>query len=66
MVNYPVLKAFFIDLATTIVTVAVTYLTIPDNVAKLGIGDYLVPIIVALAGAALVALRRYNIVKKEQ
>lgn len=66
MVNYPVLKAFFIDLATTIITVAVTYLTIPDNVANLGIGDYLVPIVVALAGAALVALRRYNIVKQEK
>lgn len=66
MVNYPVLKAFFIDLATTIVTVAVTYLTIPDNVSNLGFGDYLVPIIVALAGAALVALRRYNIVKQEK
>jgi hypothetical protein len=63
MVNYPVLKAFVIDLVTTVITLVVTFLTIPDNVAKLGFSDFIVPIIVALAGAGLVALRRYNIIK---
>ena len=64
MVNYPVLKAFIIDLATTVITLVATFLTIPDNVSSLGFSDYLVPIIVALAGAGVVALRRYNIIKQ--
>lgn len=63
MIDYPVLKAFVIDLATTIVTLAVTWFTVPENLAAAGFGDFLVPIVVALAGAALVALRRYRIIK---
>ena len=56
-----VLKAFLYDLATTVVTLVVGYLTIPDNVSKLGFGDAFVPIVVGLAGAAAIAWRRYVI-----
>ncbi len=64
--NYPVLKAFAIDLATTVVTVAVTWATVPDNLASAGISDMLIPAVVGLAGAALVALRRYRIIKASE
>ena len=62
-INFPVLKAFVIDLATTAVTLAVTWMTIPDNLSQAGVSDFVAPVVAALAGAALVALRRYNIVK---
>jgi hypothetical protein len=64
MVNYPVLKAFVFDLLTTVATLVVGYLTIPDNVAKMGFSDVLIPVIVGIAGAALIALRRYHIINK--
>ena len=64
MINVLVLKAFLFDLATTAVTVVVAFLTVPDNVSKLGFGDALVPIVVGLAGAATIALRRYLIESK--
>ena len=60
-----VLKAFLYDLATTVVTLVVAYLTVPDNVTKLGFGDALVPIVVGLAGAAATAWRRYVIEAKK-
>ena len=65
MVKFPVLKAFVLDLATTVITLVVAWLSIPDNVTKLGIGDALVPVIVGLAGAAAIALRRYLIEAKK-
>lgn len=65
MVNYPVLKAFVIDLATTLITVALTWITLPDNLAKAGVSDAIIPIVVGLAGAGLVAWRRFVITKKE-
>jgi hypothetical protein len=64
MISFPVTKAFFIDLATTAVTVIITFLTIPDNLAKAGLGDAVIPVVAALAGAALVAWRRYIITNK--
>jgi hypothetical protein len=64
MVNYPVLKAFIYDLLTTVATLVVGYLTIPENVSAMGFGDVIVPVIVGIAGAALIALRRYRIINK--
>ena len=66
VVNYPVLKAFVIDLATTVVTLALTWLTLPDNLTNAGLTSFAVPIVAALAGAGLVAWRRFAITKKEQ
>ncbi len=62
-IDFPVLKAFLIDLATTAITLAVTWMTIPDNLSQAGVSDFIAPVVAALAGAALVALRRYNIIK---
>jgi hypothetical protein len=59
--NTAVFKAFIYDLATTAATIAAAWLTIPDNVSKVGVGDALVPIVVGLAGAGVLALRRYRI-----
>lgn len=64
MINVLVLKAFLFDLVTTAITVSAAWLTIPDNVAKLGVGDALVPIVVGIAGAAVIAARRYLIESK--
>jgi len=61
MINVLVLKAFLFDLVTTAITVAAAWLTIPDNVSKLGVADALVPIVVGIAGAAVIAARRYLI-----
>ena len=63
-VDYAVLKAFVIDLATTVATIVALWLTVPDNVTTMGIGEALVPVVVGLAGAGLVALRRFRIDKK--
>jgi hypothetical protein len=63
MVNLPVLKAFLYDLATTVITLVVGYLSLPENVSKMGVADTIVPIIVGLAGAAGIALRRYHIIQ---
>ena len=65
MINVLVLKAFIFDLVTTVVTVVVAWLTIPDNVSKLGVGDTLVPLVVGIAGAAAIAARRYLIEAKK-
>jgi hypothetical protein len=59
--NVTVLKAFIYDLATTVATLVAVWLTVPDNVSAIGVGDALVPIVVGLAGAGLLALRRYRI-----
>jgi len=64
-VDYAVLKAFVIDLATTVATIVALWLTVPDNVATMGIGDVFVPVVVGLAGAGLVALRRFRIDKRQ-
>lgn len=64
MVNFPVLKAFLYDLLTSVVTMAAVYLTVPENVSKMGISDAVVPIVVGLAGAAIIALRRFRIENK--
>ena len=62
--NIAVFKAFLYDLATSVATLVALWLTVPDNVSKLGFADYLVPIIVGAAGALLLALRRYVLIKK--
>jgi hypothetical protein len=62
--NIPVFKAFLYDLITTVLTLVVAYLTVPENVSKLGFSDVLVPVIVGIAGAAALALRRYRIINK--
>jgi len=64
MVNFPVLKAFVYDLLTTVVTLVSAYLTVPENVSAMGFGDYLVPVIVGVAGAVAIALRRFVIENK--
>jgi hypothetical protein len=64
LVNFPVLKAFVFDLLTTVVTGAAIYLTVPENVEAMGFSDTLVPIIVGVAGAAVIAVRRYLIESK--
>lgn len=65
MINVLVLKAFLFDLVTTAITVAAAWLAIPDNVSKLGVGDAFVPIVVGIAGAAVIAARRYLIEAKK-
>lgn len=64
MIQYPVLKAFIFDFLTTAVTAVAVWLTVPDNVGKLGVSDTLIPLVVGLAGAGLIALRRYLIESK--
>jgi hypothetical protein len=61
--NILVLKAFVYDLVTTALTGAALYLTVPENVSAMGFGDAIVPIIVGVAGAAVIAFRRYLIEK---
>lgn len=64
MVNYPVFKAFILDLVTSLLTAAAAWLAVPGNVEKIGVTDFLVPVIVGLAGAAGMALRRWRIENK--
>jgi hypothetical protein len=62
MVDFPVLKAFLYDLATTVVTVVLTWLTAADHLASIGITNpTLVAFVAGLAGAALIGWRRYRI-----
>jgi hypothetical protein len=60
-----VFKSFIFDLLTSIVTAGATWLTVSANVEKIGFEGYLVPVIVGLAGAVVMGLRRFNIVKKQ-
>lgn len=66
MVDFPVLKAFFIDLATTVITLTLAWVAMPDNLSKAGVSSFIAPVAAALAGSALVAWRRFIITKKEE
>ena len=63
--NILVFKAFAYDLITSLATLVALWLTVPDNVSKLGISDLFVPVVVGAAGALLLAIRRYIIVNKQ-
>ena len=66
MIQYPVLKAFIFDLITSALTAAAAWLSVPGNVESIGFTDYLVPVIVGVAGAVALAIRRYRIENKTQ